>query len=138
MNLQQDKDIQHWGIDFGANQHKCGELGVTLLRKPVGGCCLASCVVGGGGGDTAAPDGSDQTAAPDGSDHTAAQAVRSSAPWNTVAAMSTPPACILKELRGRCLCQCLDPPAADADNARTIVSVCLCSCCCVASPGAGL
>lgn len=36
MNLQQDKDIQHWGIDFGANQHKCNELGVTLLRKPVG------------------------------------------------------------------------------------------------------
>ncbi len=35
MNLQQDKDIQHWGIDFGANQHKCDQLGVTLLRKPV-------------------------------------------------------------------------------------------------------
>jgi hypothetical protein len=35
MNLQQDKDIQHWGIDFGANEHKCRELGVTLLRKPV-------------------------------------------------------------------------------------------------------
>jgi hypothetical protein len=36
MNLQQDKDIQHWGVDLGANQHKCNELGVTLLRKPVG------------------------------------------------------------------------------------------------------
>lgn len=57
MNLQQDKDIQHWGIDFGANQHKCGELGVTLLRKPVGGWCLSSlCLVG---GDTAASYGSD-------------------------------------------------------------------------------
>lgn len=35
MNLQQDKDIQHWGVDFGANQHRANELGVTLLRKPV-------------------------------------------------------------------------------------------------------
>jgi hypothetical protein len=56
MNLQQDKDIQHWGVDFGANQHRANELGVTLLRKPVrskearvqgsrgsaGGCCGSS------------------------------------------------------------------------------------------------
>jgi hypothetical protein len=40
LNLQQDKDIQHWGIDLGANQHRCNELGVTLLRKPVGGVGL--------------------------------------------------------------------------------------------------
>jgi hypothetical protein len=44
MNLQQDKDIQHWGVDFGANQHRANELGVALLRKPVRskevqGCC---------------------------------------------------------------------------------------------------
>eukprot|EP00879_Flechtneria_rotunda_P002264 GHRR01002455.1.p1 GENE.GHRR01002455.1~~GHRR01002455.1.p1 ORF type:complete len:161 (+),score=14.69 GHRR01002455.1:176-658(+) len=36
VNLQQDKDIEYWGIDFAANQRKCHELGVQLVRRPVG------------------------------------------------------------------------------------------------------
>jgi hypothetical protein len=44
LNLQQDKDFQHWGIDFGGNQHRCNELGVTLLRKPVGGSLHSGCI----------------------------------------------------------------------------------------------
>ena len=35
LNLQQDKDMQYWGIDWQANQHKYHELGVQLIRKPV-------------------------------------------------------------------------------------------------------
>jgi hypothetical protein len=35
LNLQQDKDIAYWGIDFGANEAKAAQLGVKLLRKPV-------------------------------------------------------------------------------------------------------
>lgn len=35
MNLQQDKDMEHWGVNLGANQQKCNELGIKLLRKPV-------------------------------------------------------------------------------------------------------
>lgn len=34
VNLQQDKDMQHWGVDFEANQRKCTELGLQLIRKP--------------------------------------------------------------------------------------------------------
>jgi hypothetical protein len=43
MNLQQDKDIEYWGIDFGANQQRCQQLGVTLLRKPVRGAAACWC-----------------------------------------------------------------------------------------------
>jgi hypothetical protein len=35
VNLQQDKDMQYWGVDFDANQRKCQELGLRLIRKPV-------------------------------------------------------------------------------------------------------
>jgi hypothetical protein len=35
VNLQQDKDMQYWGVDFEANQRKCQELGLRLIRKPV-------------------------------------------------------------------------------------------------------
>jgi hypothetical protein len=35
VNLQQDKDMQYWGVDFEGNQRKCQELGLRLIRKPV-------------------------------------------------------------------------------------------------------
>lgn len=35
LNLQQDKDMQYWGIDWGANQQKYRELGIQLIRQPV-------------------------------------------------------------------------------------------------------
>lgn len=35
VNLQQDKDMQYWNVDFGANQHACRELGINLVRRPV-------------------------------------------------------------------------------------------------------
>jgi len=40
VNLQQDKDIAYWGIDFEANKRKCQELGIQLIRKPV--CAAAA------------------------------------------------------------------------------------------------
>lgn len=45
VNLQQDKDMQHWGVDFEANQRKCTELGLQLIRKPVSHC--SSCTTSG-------------------------------------------------------------------------------------------
>ena len=33
--LQQDADFQHWGVDFGAVQHKAREIGINLVRRPV-------------------------------------------------------------------------------------------------------
>ena len=35
VNLQQDGDMQYWGIDFGANERACHEHGVRLMRTPV-------------------------------------------------------------------------------------------------------
>ena len=35
MQLQQDVDFQHWGVDFAAVQHKAQELGINLIRRPV-------------------------------------------------------------------------------------------------------
>lgn len=34
LNLQQDKDMHYWGIDWSANQQKYHELNVQLIRKP--------------------------------------------------------------------------------------------------------
>lgn len=42
VNLQQDKDMQYWGVDFEANQRSCGELGLQLIRKPVSWPLLAA------------------------------------------------------------------------------------------------
>lgn len=42
VNLQQDKDIEYWGIDFGTNVSKMAELGVELVRRPVS--CAKSCL----------------------------------------------------------------------------------------------
>jgi hypothetical protein len=46
VNLQQDKDMQHWGIDFEANQRKMQELGLRLIRKPVSTPLLYCCMSG--------------------------------------------------------------------------------------------
>jgi hypothetical protein len=35
INLQQDSDMQYWGIDFGANERACAESGIRLVRRPV-------------------------------------------------------------------------------------------------------
>jgi hypothetical protein len=35
VNLQQDKDMQYWNVDFRANEHACRELGMDLVRRPV-------------------------------------------------------------------------------------------------------
>lgn len=35
VNLQQDKDIAYWGIDFGANTAAMERLGLQLVRRPV-------------------------------------------------------------------------------------------------------
>lgn len=37
LNLQQDKDMEYWGVDFGANQRRAAELGMRVLRQPVRG-----------------------------------------------------------------------------------------------------
>ncbi|KAL3161748.1 hypothetical protein ABBQ38_008843 [Trebouxia sp. C0009 RCD-2024] len=34
INLQQDADFQHWGVDFGAVHQKAQELGINLIRRP--------------------------------------------------------------------------------------------------------
>jgi len=34
VNLQQDGDMQYWGVDFGANERACHEHGVRLVRTP--------------------------------------------------------------------------------------------------------
>ena len=33
--LQQDKDIDYWGIDFQAVVNRCKELGIQHMRRPV-------------------------------------------------------------------------------------------------------
>ena len=33
--LQQDKDIEYWGIDFPAIRSRCKELGIQHIRRPV-------------------------------------------------------------------------------------------------------
>lgn len=45
LNLQQDKDMQYWGIDWSANQQKYRELGIKLIRNPVSSSSIitASC-----------------------------------------------------------------------------------------------
>ena len=35
LQLQQDKDFEHWGVDFGAVSRKAEELGIHLIRRPV-------------------------------------------------------------------------------------------------------
>ena len=35
MQLQQDADFNHWGVDFGALQHRAQELDMQLIRRPV-------------------------------------------------------------------------------------------------------
>lgn len=32
--LQQDRDLHHWGVDIGALQHRAHTLGMQLVRKP--------------------------------------------------------------------------------------------------------
>ncbi|BAF28993.2 Os12g0112500 [Oryza sativa Japonica Group] len=33
--LQQDKDIEYWGIDFQTVVNRCKELGIKHIRRPV-------------------------------------------------------------------------------------------------------
>ncbi|GBF97675.1 phosphoglucan phosphatase chloroplastic-like [Raphidocelis subcapitata] len=35
VNLQQDKDMQHWGVDYGANAARAAELGVGIRRPSI-------------------------------------------------------------------------------------------------------
>lgn len=35
LNLQQDKDIEYWGIDFQSILKRCKELGIRHMRRPV-------------------------------------------------------------------------------------------------------
>lgn len=35
LNLQQDKDVQYWGIDINSVVRKCKDLGILHMRKPV-------------------------------------------------------------------------------------------------------
>lgn len=35
LNLQQDKDIEYWGIDFQLILKRCKELGIRHMRRPV-------------------------------------------------------------------------------------------------------
>ena len=35
VQLQQDADFQHWGVDFGAVHQRAEELGINLIRRPV-------------------------------------------------------------------------------------------------------
>ncbi len=35
LNLQQDKDIEYWGIDINSILHKCQELGIWHMCIPV-------------------------------------------------------------------------------------------------------
>jgi hypothetical protein len=35
MQLQQDADFNHWGVDFSALQHRAQELDIQLIRRPV-------------------------------------------------------------------------------------------------------
>lgn len=39
--LQQDKDMQYWGINFVENSRRCQELGINLVRTPVR--CAVTC-----------------------------------------------------------------------------------------------
>lgn len=34
LNLQQDKDLQYWGVDFGALHQRASQLGMRLVRRP--------------------------------------------------------------------------------------------------------
>jgi len=34
LNLQQDKDLQYWGVNINDISRRCEELGVTLIRRP--------------------------------------------------------------------------------------------------------
>lgn len=35
LNLQQDKDIEYWGIDFDSILKRCQQIGICHIRKPV-------------------------------------------------------------------------------------------------------
>ena len=35
LNLQQDKDIEYWGIDINPITKRCEELGIVYMRNPV-------------------------------------------------------------------------------------------------------
>lgn len=35
LNLQQDSDIEYWGIDFESILKRCRELGIQHIRRPV-------------------------------------------------------------------------------------------------------
>lgn len=35
LNLQQDKDIEYWGIDLDSIVKRCKELGIRHMRRPV-------------------------------------------------------------------------------------------------------
>lgn len=35
LNLQQDKDIEYWGIDLESIVRRCKELGIRHMRRPV-------------------------------------------------------------------------------------------------------
>jgi protein tyrosine phosphatase (PTP) superfamily phosphohydrolase (DUF442 family) len=35
LNLQQDKDIEYWGVDINSITKRCEELGIVYMRNPV-------------------------------------------------------------------------------------------------------
>lgn len=35
LNLQQDKDIEYWNIDFDSILNRCEEIGICHMRRPV-------------------------------------------------------------------------------------------------------
>lgn len=37
LNLQQDKDVEYWGIDLQSIIKRCQELGIRHMRRPVSG-----------------------------------------------------------------------------------------------------
>lgn len=45
LNLQQDKDIEYWGVDLDSIVRRCKELGIRHMRRPVRNisCVLKLC-----------------------------------------------------------------------------------------------
>lgn len=39
LNLQQDKDVEYWGIDLKSIIKTCQDLGIRHMRRPVSGVC---------------------------------------------------------------------------------------------------
>lgn len=43
LNLQQDKDVEYWGIDLPSIVKRCKELGIHHMRRPVSNYLLFAC-----------------------------------------------------------------------------------------------